>query len=44
MVGALCQNPSSFIVRILSRLVEVVGDQGEETQSYITVNNLFNKK
>ena len=36
MLGVLLKRPAPFIPRLLSRLADVVGDQNEDAQSYIT--------
>ncbi|VDM37733.1 unnamed protein product [Toxocara canis] len=36
IASALCQSPSPWIPGVLSRLVETVGEQHEDTQSYVT--------
>uniref|UniRef100_A0A914ZBN0 Cell morphogenesis protein C-terminal domain-containing protein n=1 Tax=Panagrolaimus superbus TaxID=310955 RepID=A0A914ZBN0_9BILA len=36
IASALCQNPTPWIGRMLSRLAELVGDHNEDTQGYIT--------
>ncbi|VDK46977.1 unnamed protein product [Anisakis simplex] len=36
IASALCQSPSPWIPGVLSRLVETIGEQHEDTQSYVT--------